>query len=169
MTTDIGGGTFDRLGGVALAPDGDILAAGATGPGCGPTGCQFAFGLVRYEGDSPELEVAVDIKPGSDDNRVTPDKGTIPVAIVTTDAFDATAVEPASICFGDAETPSERTCTEVHGRGHVEDVNADRRTDLVVHFEAAASGIDTGDDSACLSGRTRDGIAVRGCDSIRTH
>ena len=169
VTTGFDAGTFERLGGVALAADGDIVAAGWTGAGCGASGCAFNFGLARYDGDPPDIEVNVDIKPGSDENAVTPDKGTIPVGVLSTAVFDATSVDPSNVCFGDADVLSERDCTEEHDRGHVEDIDSDGRADLVLHFTAAESGIDLGDVSACLTGRTYAGVAIRGCDLIRTH
>ena len=170
VTTDLNGGVFDRIGGIDLAPDGDIVAGGWTGTSCNTVGCafRFDFGLVRYLGDPPELGVAIDVRPGSDSNPVELDRGVVPVAVLTTDGFDATTVDAASVCFGDAEAAAQRDCTEAHGRGHVEDANADGRPDLVLHFETAETGIDPGDTTACLTGRTSTGIAIRGCDRIRT-
>ena len=127
VTTDVGGGVFDRLGGIDIAPDGDIVAAGWTGTGCTPVACFLNFGLARYEGDPPAVEVDVDVKPGSAENSINGDAGVVPVAILTTTAFDATSVEALSVCFGDADAASERDCTETHGRGHVEDVGGDGR------------------------------------------
>ena len=65
--------------------------------------------------------------------------------------------------FGDAEAPAERDCTEAHGRAHVEDVDKDRDVDVLLHYEAAQVGIDSGDTSACLIGRLQDGSGIYGC------
>ena len=92
--------------------------------------------------------------------------GSIAVAIITTDTFDATTVNAASVCFGDAGDPAQRTCNEVHNAGHLEDVNKDRRRDLVLHFDVAASGIDAGDTQACLIGRTSAGVGIYACGPI---
>jgi hypothetical protein len=92
--------------------------------------------------------------------------GVIPVAIVTTASFDATAVDPSTVCFGDADHPDQRDCTEAHGIGHIADVNDDGRPDLLLHYEANQTGIDPGDTTACLTGKTFGGVAIQGCDSL---
>ena len=114
-------------------------------------------------------ERLIDIKPGSATNPINlRAKGVIPIAILSTASFDATSVDPASVCFGDAEDVSQRDCTEAHGKGHLEDVNGDGRLDLLLHFETQQTGIDPGDTQACLSGKTFAGVSVEGCDAITT-
>jgi hypothetical protein len=114
--------------------------------------------------------VPVDIKPGSATNPINlRSRGVIPVAILSTDSFDATTVDPASVCFGGAEDASQRDCTEAaHGRGHLGDVNGDGRLDLLLHFETQQTGIDPGDTQACLTGTTATTSNVEGCDAITT-
>jgi hypothetical protein len=92
----------------------------------------------------------------------------IPVAILSTASFDATTVDPASVCFGGAEDASQRDCSEAHGRGHLEDVNGDGRLDVLLYFETQQTGIDPGDTQACLSGKTFAGVDIEGCDAITT-
>jgi hypothetical protein len=107
--------------------------------------------------------VSVDVKPGSFPNVVNiGSRGVVPVAILTTDAFDATTVDPLSVAFGPSGAP------EAHGRGHFEDVDGDGRLDLVLHFDVRASGLQCGDTSASLTGKTWNGHAVQGTDSIQT-
>lgn len=117
----------------------------------------------------PVIEVDIDIKPGSFPNSIKlSNKGVIPVAILSTTAFDATTVDPSTVCFGDAENASQRDCTEEHGTGHIADVNGDGLLDLVLHYETGQTGIDFGDTQACLTGQTFGGQQVAGCDSVRT-
>lgn len=112
--------------------------------------------------------VPIDIKPGGDPNAIqVKSRGVIPVAVLTTETFDATTVDAASVCFGDAEEPSERDCTSAHG-GHLEDVDDDGDIDLLLHFETRETEIDAGDTEACLTGTTKDGVPVEGCDGVRT-
>jgi uncharacterized delta-60 repeat protein len=142
---------------VAAQPDGKFVVVGGT--------ADFSrgvsdFALARFLGDPTAVAVEVDVKPGDPDNVVPLQaNGVIPVAILTTNAFDATSVDPASVCF-------VHSCVEKHGFGHLEDVNGDGRRDLLLHYEAQTTGIAAGDTQACLTGKTSGGVAVRGCDRI---
>ncbi len=109
------------------------------------------------------ISVEIDIKPGSDPNSINPrSKGVIPVAILTTEGFDATTVEPLSVEFG------PDGASEFHGRGHINDVDGDGDDDLVLHFRTQETGIVAGDTEACLAGETTSGDPIKGCDTIRT-
>ena len=109
------------------------------------------------------ITVAIDIKPGSFTNSINPrSRGVIPVAILTTDTFDATTVDALSVEFG------PDGATESHGRGHIEDVDGDGNLDLVLHFRTQDTGIRCGDISAPLTGKTFDDAVIQGSDSIIT-
>lgn len=113
--------------------------------------------------------VEVDIKPGDEVNPINPrSHGVVPVAVLGTEEFDATTINPLSVCFGDAEEPTERACTEAHLTGHHEDVNGDGLQDLLLHYRTEETGIDAGDARACLKGETLSGAGVYGCDAVRT-
>ena len=92
--------------------------------------------------------------------------GVIPVAILTVPGFDATQVDVATLCFGDAEAPAERDCTEAHGTAHIQDVDKDRDLDVLLHYEAAQVGIDAADTKACVIGRLQDGSGFYGCAAL---
>jgi hypothetical protein len=115
------------------------------------------------------LGVDVDVKPDRDTAIVVlSNQQKVAVTVLSTPDFDATTIDAASVCFGDAETPGERSCREIHGRGHSQDVDHDHDLDFVMHFMVSETGIDLGDAEACLIGSTVDGIGVYGCDVIRT-
>jgi hypothetical protein len=119
--------------------------------------------------DAIELEltirmpIQIDIKPGSTLNSINPgSNGVIPVAVLTTGAFDAATVNPETIRFG------------VIGNGAapmfaaLEDVNEDGHIDLILHFKTQDSGIRCGDVSAWLTGETFAGKLFHGTGWIKT-
>lgn len=115
------------------------------------------------------LSVVIDVSPKDPTNVVNLNRGgTVTVAILTTDTFNATTIDPLTVCFGDADAPSERTCTEQHVTGHLEDVNKDKRPDLLLHFTVEDTGIDMGDTSACMRAKTTAGVGLFGCEAITT-
>jgi hypothetical protein len=112
---------------------------------------------------SPTTSVNIDIQPGSFPNSLNPrSQGVIPVAILTTDTFDAVTVDPLSVEFG------PKGAMETHGQGHIEDVNGDGHLDLVLHFNTQDTGIQCGQASAALTGETFAGQLIQGSDSIQT-
>jgi uncharacterized delta-60 repeat protein len=143
---------------LVLQPEGKLVAIGGTATD---------FALARYLGTAATISVAIDVKPESSDNVVPlASAGVVPVAILTTDRFDAATVDAGSVCFGDADAAAERACT--HRSARLVDVNSDGRSDLLLHFEIASTGIDPGDTEACLTGKTAGSLAIEGCDGIST-
>ncbi len=109
------------------------------------------------------VAVTVDIKPESSPNVLNPrESGVLPVAILATANFDAGTVDASSVRFGPGRAQ------EVHGRGHVEDVNHDNRPDMVLHFDVPQSQIRCSDTAAFLTGRTVTGQTIQGADSFTT-
>jgi hypothetical protein len=114
-------------------------------------------------------EVTCDIKPGSDPNAINPNsKGVIPVAILSTDDFDATTVDPGSLRFG---SPSEVVggggATLAHEGGHLEDVDGDGDTDFLGHFPTEDTGFGDGDTEGWIVGETMDGETIACSDSVK--
>jgi len=102
--------------------------------------------------------IKIDIKPGSDPNSINPkSKGVIPVAILTTDDFDATTVDPATVTFGQAAPV----------RYAIEDVDGDGNDDMILHFRTQEVGLSAQDTEVALTGQTFDGASIEGTDSVR--
>lgn len=107
--------------------------------------------------------VTIDIKPGSFPNSINPkSKEKIPVAILTTDSFDATTVDPTTVLFGATGTETAPV------QSALEDVDGDGDTDMILHFNIQGTGIACGDTSASLTGETFGGQMIKGSDSINT-
>ena len=131
------------------------------------------------------VPVTINIKPGSNPNSIQTQRGTIPVAILTTAAgeggnplaFDATAIDPLSVRFGPAdEVNGGGGAAERHNRGHIEDsFELDENTkdgdlDMVLHFRAAETGVEADDTELCVKGEFTDASGTHlffGCDAVR--
>ncbi len=106
------------------------------------------------------LTVGIDIKPGGFPNSINlRSRGKIPVAILSTETFDATTIDPASVLFAGASALST-------GVGF-EDVNGDGRLDLILHFDTRSLNLTPSAVEACVTGQTFDGQIFAGCDSVR--
>jgi hypothetical protein len=126
------------------------------------TGLPLPAGIALELGLSV-VSVAIDVKPGGVPNSVNPlSSGRIPVAVLTTDTFDASTVDPTTVRFGITGTEA----APVHSA--LEDVDGDGHTDLILHFNTQATGIQCGDVSASLTGKTFSGQEIVGSDSIST-
>ena len=110
----------------------------------------------------------VEVKPGS---FVAPinlkARGPLPVALLSTPALDALAVDPASIALGDPVTG--HTASPVSWT--TEDVNGDGRPDLLLRFSTQGlvlAGAITNDTTRLvLTGRSADGRSVIGGAAVR--
>jgi hypothetical protein len=118
------------------------------------------IGAIEFQ--PPILTIAVDIRTGSRNNNINPKSNSkIPIAILSTNIFDARTVDPASLRFG----PNQGLAK---GTGHFRDVNHDGFRDLVLQFRVRDAGIQCGDTSVSITGQTADRIPIQGTDSIRT-
>lgn len=145
---------------VSVNDGGQVAFAAGIGHEC--SFCVNTFGIFMATPET-EIAVSVDIKPVEFPNSINPkSKGVIPIAILTTDTFDAITVDALSVKFGPNGT------TEAHRQGHPEDVDGDGDSDLVLHFKTQATGIQCGDTSASLTGKTTGGQDIEGSDSIQT-
>ncbi len=122
-----------------------------------------AMFLAGTQGKCKATTVMIDIKPGTFPNSINPrSRGAIPVAIRTTSTFHALSVNPFTVRFG--RTGAEAAPAHIG----LDDVDRDRKLDMIFHFETRETGLECGDTSASLTGQTWSGHAIRGSDSIHT-
>lgn len=112
---------------------------------------------VEYTLAEPPPEVVeIDIKPGSDPNSINlKSKGVVPVAILTTEDFDASTVDPVTVIFAGAEPV----------RWSWDDVDRDGDDDLILHFKTQELELDENSTEATLTGSTSDGT-IEGTDTV---
>ncbi|MCG2590638.1 vWA domain-containing protein [Rhodohalobacter sulfatireducens] len=113
--------------------------------------------------------VGVDIKPEGEPNSINPNnKGVIPVAILGSEDFDATTIDPVTVRFGAlSEVTSDAGARLAHGDGHIEDVNGDGIPDFLGHFPTQDTGLVSGDLNGWLIGKTNDGESIAGFDAVK--
>jgi lysophospholipase L1-like esterase len=105
----------------------------------------------------------VDVKPGSDVNPINAGStGMTPVALLTTDALDATTIDASTLRLG----PKSAQATPPHV--HQEDVNGDGKLDLMLQFPTQDIGVAAGMTTLCMRGELPDrGRTFQACDRIR--
>jgi uncharacterized protein DUF11 len=161
-TVPVGGRVDVRLRVATTRPGGfdNTVTASADSADPNPANNSATAGLTIVE---------IDVTPTRTPNPVNVSRhGVIGVGIPTTPTFDATAIDPASVCFGSASTLGARSCNEAHDTGHLSDFDHDKDTDLLLHYEVATTGIAAGDTQACLSGKLQTGRTIMGCDAVVT-
>jgi hypothetical protein len=112
------------------------------------------------------LNVGIDIKPGSDPNSINLcSAGAVPVAILGSGTFDVHEVDTATLRFADAGVKvvgkkDKELCS-------YEDANGDGIDDLICHFVTMdISAIDGASLSATVNGTLIDGTEIDGMDSV---
>jgi hypothetical protein len=108
-----------------------------------------------------ELEVAIDVKPGDEQNRInSKSNGKLEVAILSTADFNAQLIDIDSLRFGLTGTEDSISQHPEQGpRFRYEDVNGDGRLDLVVRFEIELTGLQPDSTKAILTGSLLDGTS----------
>lgn len=112
------------------------------------------------------IQVGIDIKPGSDPNSINScSHGAVPVAILGSEDFDATNVDPATLIFAGAGTKVVGKTDKI--MCSLEDANSDGYLDLVCHFVTMElTDVNPGDTSAEVTGNLYDGTPITGSDTI---
>lgn len=134
-----------------------------------PTGADIDNVFETISQEICPLVVELDIKPGSDPNSINcGSNGVVPVAVLTTDDFDAMTVDPASLRFGSPEAVVNGDGAALaHGDGHIEDADGDGDADHVGHYPTQETGFAKSDDEGWLVGKTEDGRDIAGRDSVK--
>lgn len=111
------------------------------------------------------LSVRIDIKPGSFPNSINLGSGgTVPVAVFSTETFDARSIDPASVTLASAPVKLTGKGTPMTA---FEDLDNDGLLDLVVHVATEALQLSETDEEAVLEGQTFGGRRIRGTDTVR--
>ena len=107
--------------------------------------------------ECPLIAVGIDIKPGGGPNGINlKSKGKIPVAILTTDDFNAYDVDPVSCEFAGTYPV----------RWNMKDVDNDGVHDILLYFMTQELELTKESIEATLEGETYDGIQIIGTDSV---
>jgi hypothetical protein len=126
---------------------------------------------------APEPEgpttVEIDIRPHNARNQINLNRHEhVRVAILSSDTFDATTVDPTTVRFGATGTEAAPITWWPHrrprDRSKLRDVDRDGDVDMVLLFKVGDTGIKCGDTSATLTGQTVDGEDFEGTDAIKT-
>jgi hypothetical protein len=116
-----------------------------------------AAGYVTEPPLAPCFEQSIDIKPGSYPNSINlKSKGVVPVAVLTTDDFDASTVDPSTVEFAGASPV----------RWTMEDVDGDGDVDILFHFKTQELNLDENSTEAHLTGYTHGGEFIWGVDTV---
>ena len=136
--------TMERNGATTVLAD-NVQVGSISGP--------FNFAV------APTVQVGIDVAPGTPIAQINlNNQGTLPVGIVSSQNFDATAlVDQTSLTFG--RTGYELSLDACRQR---RDINGDGLRDLVCHFSAPSANFQPGDTTAVLRGATVDGTLFTG-------
>ncbi len=120
---------------------------------------------------STPIPVTIDIKPGSYPNSINLSSfGLVPVAVLTTQDFDASQFIPEMALLTDASTDMSAGCTGAMAvRWALQDVNGDGKADLVFFFNTQDLNLTATSTAATLMAHGMVGSAtvhIMGTDSV---
>jgi hypothetical protein len=139
-----------------------LVDLGVLDPNTGIGSVSQQYAAVRILGELAVQNVPIDVRPGGYPNSINiKSLGVIPVAILSSDTFDARTVDKSTVRFGATGTEAAPV------KSLVTDVNADGMPDLLLYFKVQASGFACGNTSASLTGQTFSGQAIQGTDSVK--
>ena len=118
--------------------------------------------------DNLSLEVEIDIKPYSTENCVNlNDHGVIPVAVLGSDEFDVTQVDPSTCTLQGMSV--KMTGKSLKTLAHIEDANYDGFIGLVLQIEDSDGNFTEGQTEATLTCNLKEafgGTPLEGTDHI---
>jgi len=154
--------------GTDFGGDGDFSTPGQVSYSGGTLTGYYADGsaidLLFYSSTAIYLQNAVnglkiDIKPGGNPNNINlKSRGVVPVAVLTTDDFDASAIDPETVEFAGAKPPVRSTLEDVDGDGDI---------DMLFHFKTQELVLDEDSTEATLTGETIEGVGITATDTVR--
>jgi hypothetical protein len=101
--------------------------------------------------------IIIDIKPGSEQNNINlKSKGVVPVAVLTTDDFDAGTVDPATVEFAGAAPV----------RWKLADVDDDGDDDMMLHFRTQELGLDQDSTEATLTAQLMGQMTAQSTEQV---
>jgi uncharacterized delta-60 repeat protein len=151
VLTDLHGGRSGARG-LALQPDGKIVAAGFSNTG------NLDFALARYDEGAPVVSLVVGVRVIPSTFNPCTNRRLHQAAVLSEPGFDALTVEVTTVRLGEAPATF----------GRVDDVDDDGDDDVVFVFPFQSIGVDCGDTSLSLTGETTDGQSIRGGGPIHT-
>ena len=103
------------------------------------------------------IEIEIDIIPGVYQNNIDLEsEEDVPVAILTTSAFDAKDTDPTSCWFANASPVN----------WNMNDIDDDGDSDMQLYFKAQGLILDSDSTEATLTGKTYAGMKITGTDSV---
>jgi|RhiMethySRZTD1v2_1073278.scaffolds.fasta_scaffold1524752_1 hypothetical protein len=107
------------------------------------------------------LRVSIDVKPGDNPTSLEPKReGMVPIAVLSSKEFDATAVDLTSIRAGATGTEGSMF------RSMKEDVDHDGDVDLIILFRVADLALTCNAKAVTVKGKTAQGRDFEGTETV---
>jgi hypothetical protein len=118
--------------------------------------------LMLGAAQAPQLiRVTIDVKPGDTPTTLERSRGgQVPIAVLSTTAFDALDIDVETIRVGPSGEEAEPVRTSAS------DVNEDRRPDLVVLVRVPDLQLSCTDTTIKLTAKTQGGVPIEGSETI---
>jgi len=120
--------------------------------------------IVSAGSSGKTIPISINIKVGGVPNSINlGSKGNVPVAVLSTETFDASTLILSSVNFAGAPIQARNNGTLM---GEFTDVNGDGGPDLILHFDTQSLNLSKTSTQATLTGMTTNGRCVSGSDSV---